>query len=79
MSLPPNRKPLDSDSLAELYSKMLQGDSIKQIHGVNRVELIDESGRQYVNWHCEKIEISFQDGNKTLKIFVKSDAEKNDL
>ena len=38
---------------------------------VNRVEVIDENGRSYVNWKKDnKIELSLQDDGKTLKIFI---------
>lgn len=36
-----------------------------------RVEVIDENGRVYVNWKPTNIvDISIQDNNKTLKIFI---------
>lgn len=38
---------------------------------VNRVEVIDQNGRSYVNWKpTNKTEISLQDGGKTLKVFI---------
>jgi len=38
---------------------------------VNRVEVIDQNGRSYVNWEQNnKTEISLQDGGKTLKVFI---------
>ena len=38
---------------------------------VNRVEVIDQNGRSYVNWKpTNKTEISMQDGGKTLKVFI---------
>lgn len=38
---------------------------------VTRVECIDENGRSYVNWDDKnKIELSYQDNGKTLKIFI---------
>jgi len=36
---------------------------------VTRVEVIDSKGRSYVNYPS-KVEISMQDENRTLKIFV---------
>ena len=37
----------------------------------NRVEIIDENGRAYVNWRkTNKIRVSMQDDNRTLKIFI---------
>lgn len=39
---------------------------------VTRVEVIDQKGRSYVNWNKDnKVEVSLQDDNKTLKIFIK--------
>lgn len=39
---------------------------------LNRVEIIDETGRAYVNWHSDnKVDISIQDEERTIKIFIK--------
>lgn len=36
-----------------------------------RVEVIDQSGRAYVNWRpTNKVQIQMQDDDKTLKIFI---------
>jgi len=48
-------------------------DACKFTHlpSLSRVEVIDENGRSYVNWHSQnRIEYSFQDGGRTLKIFI---------
>lgn len=38
---------------------------------ITRVEVIEESGRAYVNWKPEnKVKIMLQDNGRTLKIFV---------
>ena len=38
---------------------------------VTRVEVIDDNGRSYVNWKEDnKIEVLFQDNNRTMKIFI---------
>ena len=38
---------------------------------VNRVEVIDQNGRSYVNWEpTNKTELSLQDDGKTLKVFI---------
>jgi hypothetical protein len=37
---------------------------------VNRLEVIDENGRAYVNMTVEDVDISMQDNNQTLKLFV---------
>jgi len=44
---------------------------------VTRVEVIDEEGRSYVNWDDNnKVELSFQDDGRTLKVFI-SNREKS--
>jgi hypothetical protein len=37
---------------------------------VTRVEVIDEYGRRYTKHNC-KVELSYQDDGRTLKVFVK--------
>lgn len=38
---------------------------------VTRVEVIDENGRSYVNWNEKNhVEISLQDDDRTLKVFI---------
>lgn len=44
-------------------------ETIKLLDGVTRLEVIDKDGRQYVVWNTS-IKLSFQDDNRTLKIFV---------
>ena len=40
---------------------------------VTRLEVIDnETGREYVNYGIDEIQLHFQDNGKTLKIFIKS-------
>lgn len=39
---------------------------------INRVEVIDETGRAYTNCAVTNIEFSMQDENKTLKLFLKT-------
>lgn len=39
---------------------------------VTRVEVIDENGRSYTNWNKDNsVELSFQDDDRTLKVFVR--------
>lgn len=38
---------------------------------ITRVEVIDDEGRQFVRWDIPKVELSFQDGGRTLKVFLK--------
>ena len=40
------------------------------IENVTRVELIDGSGRVYVNMNVADVILSLQDNKRTLKIFV---------
>ena len=41
------------------------------LYAVNRVEVIDEDGRSYVNWHSKNsIHADLQDEGRTLKVFV---------
>ena len=42
----------------------------------NRVELIDNTGRKYVKYNVENVELSLQDDDKTLKVFVKYTPEE---
>jgi hypothetical protein len=38
---------------------------------VTRVEVIDQDGRSYVAWNDNnKVELSFQDDGRTLKVFI---------
>lgn len=43
---------------------------------VSRLEVIDNNGRAYVNWGVDKIEFSYQDDGKTLKIFTNGSGDK---
>ena len=38
---------------------------------VTRVEVIDKDGRAYTNYDVSSCELLLQDGDKTLKIFLK--------
>ncbi len=42
------------------------------LENVTRIEVIDESGRAYSKWDC-KVEVSVQDGGRTLKLFVENE------
>lgn len=43
----------------------------KEAKNTNRVEVIDEKGRSYVNWDDKnEVKLSFQDAGKTLKVFI---------
>jgi hypothetical protein len=41
------------------------------LKNTNRVEVIDQQGRTYVNWKpTNKVELSLQDNERTLKVFI---------
>lgn len=45
---------------------------------VTRVEVIDHTGRSYVNWNIlNKVTLSLQDDGRTLKVFV--DRKKEEI
>lgn len=44
---------------------------------VTRVELIDGSGRVYVNMNVVELLLSLQDDERTLKIFVEDSKDEN--
>lgn len=45
-----------------------------QVNDLTRVEVIDQNGRSYVNWKDDNnVELSYQDNNRTLKIFIKNE------
>jgi hypothetical protein len=45
------------------------------IDKVTRLEVIDNNGRSYVNWGVDKMEFSYQDDGRTLKIFTNGSGE----
>lgn len=43
---------------------------------INRVEVIDEKGRSYVNWKpTNKVKLLMQDDGRTLKIYISEVSE----
>jgi hypothetical protein len=57
---------LENKTIKELEAIYQEASRNEQI---TRFEVIDESGRAYVNNHCQ-IELSYQDEGRTLKVFV---------
>jgi len=47
-------------------------DELKAMNNINRLEVIDQTGRAYVHYfyYNESVRYSLQDNNKTLKIFI---------
>lgn len=55
--------------------EVLQGFLNKISQKTNRLELINHNsgksvGRIYTNYDCKSVQVSFQDKNKTLKVFI---------
>jgi hypothetical protein len=50
----------------------MPNEELKAINNINRLEVIDQTGRAYVHYLDEKesVQYSLQDGNRTLKIFI---------
>jgi len=46
-------------------------EDMADISKVTRVEVIDEYGRRYTKHNC-KVELSYQDDGRTLKVFINS-------
>lgn len=52
-------------------SIVVENDKIVNFPDVTRVEVIDQKGRNYVNWKVDNnVDISLQDNGRTLKIFI---------
>jgi hypothetical protein len=52
---------LSSDEILERWS----------IPTVSRIEVIDNTGRSYVNWNVSEFKLFVQDDKRTLKLFIK--------
>lgn len=46
------------------------GDYIKNYPLINRVEVIGKNGREFVQYGCSNVQVSIQDGKRTLKVFL---------
>lgn len=75
----------DIDETIEIYGVGRLYDEIVEIEKtdisteqVTRVEVIDNTGRAYVNWNPDNaVEVQLQDNGKTLKVFIyKKNQEK---
>lgn len=54
-----------------IHNVMYRLPPVTLLEKVNRVEVIDQNGRSYVNWKpTNKTELSLQDDGKTLKVFI---------
>jgi len=68
---------LDLITLVKEAKNVVKNCSIDDVMGmlptevINRVEVIDEKGRSYVNWKpTNRTELHIQDNGKTLKVFI---------
>ena len=48
----------------------------EKLERVTRVEVIDDTGRKYVNWEVDNVIISLQDAGRTMKIFIDNSDSK---
>ena len=57
---------------AAIQQKLIEMGWTPPLNDVNRVEVIDKTGRAYTHYlkPSEKMTISMQDDNKTMKIFI---------
>lgn len=64
-----------------LHNIIFDGLEYQQIKGVNRFEVIDDTGRAYVKYldKSEGIKYSLQDDDRTLKVFIDKKRWKEDL
>jgi len=60
-----------SERLAYIDGYTQCQEDIADISKVTRVEVIDEYGRRYTKHNC-KVELSYQDDGRTLKVFINS-------
>ena len=58
---------------------MTERDTLEAMNNITRLEVIDQTGRAYVHYLDEKesVQYSLQDGNRTLKIFIRSNEYDN--
>ena len=62
------QKPWSEDDLDYVVPN---GDYIKSYPLINRVEVIGQNGREYVQYDCSNVQISQQDEGRTLKVFLR--------
>jgi hypothetical protein len=64
-----------------LHNAIFDGDDLQKMKSVNRVEVIDDTGRAYVKYldKSEGIKYSLQDDDKTLKVFIDKTTWMEDL
>jgi len=55
-----------------IHNAIFDGEELRRMNGVNRFEVIDETGRAYTKYLAEDeaIRYNLQDDNRTLKVFI---------
>lgn len=59
-----------------LTDHLLKGEQQVDTTQVTRVEVIGEA-RLYTNNHCKNVRVSFQDNDRTIKVFLNSNSNDN--
>ena len=54
----------------ELLHNYYPSSDMKKLDKVNRVEVIDKNGRQFTRHDIKDVRVDYQDGGKTMKVFV---------
>ena len=49
------------------------GDFLKNYSEVTRVEVITNNGREFIQYECFNVQVSLQDGGRTIKLFLSAD------
>jgi hypothetical protein len=49
------------------------GDFLRNFPNVTRVEVITDDGREFVRYDCSNVQVSLQDGGRTVKVFLKQE------
>jgi len=64
-----------------IHNAIGDGEDYQAMRGVNRFEVIDDTGRAYIKYlkDGERIKYSLQDDNRTLKVFIDNLRWKEDL
>ena len=55
--------------------EMPNGDFLRNYPEVTRVEVITNNDREFVQYECSHVQVSLQDDNQTIKVFLFSTYE----
>ena len=69
--------PREPVGMSVMVNKVTEAVAIVEHPNLTRIEVIDETGRAYVR-RGVSVTLSYQDDGRTLKVFVKERAKKND-